>query len=131
MRLASRAGFGEAANVELHAARRAAKRARYAAEAVSPVYGKPARRFATQMKTMQSALGTHQDAVIARNTIREIGVRAHLEGEHVHLRPAARARHLRHPGFGAPRVAALEARMPPRVPQMAALGHGRSGQRSR
>ena len=30
---------------------------------------------------MQSTLGTHQDAVIARNTIREIGVRAHLEGE--------------------------------------------------
>ena len=81
MRLASRARSGEAANVALHAARRAAKRARYAAEAVSPVYGKPARRFAKQMKTMQSALGTHQDAVIARNTIREIGVRAHLEGE--------------------------------------------------
>ena len=81
MRRARRARSGEAANVALHAARRAAKRARYAAEAVSPVYGKPARRFATQMKTMQTTLGAHQDAVIARNTIREIGVRAHLEGE--------------------------------------------------
>ena len=81
MRQARRAHAGEATNVALHGARRAAKRARYAAEAVSPVYGKPARRFAGQMKAMQTSLGTHQDAVIARNTIREIGVRAHLEGE--------------------------------------------------
>ena len=92
MRQARRAHASEATNVALHGARRAAKRARYAAEAVSPVYGKPARRFAGQMKTMQTSLGTHQDAVIARNTIREIGVRAHLEGERrVHLRAAARA----------------------------------------
>ncbi len=81
MRRAQRAHAGEAANVALHGARRAAKRARYAAEAVSPVYGKRARRLAKQMKKMQTSLGTHQDAVIARNTIREIGVRAHLEGE--------------------------------------------------
>ena len=33
------------------------------------------------MKKIQSTLGTHQDAVIARNTLREIGIRAHLEGE--------------------------------------------------
>jgi CHAD domain-containing protein len=67
--------------VALHAMRRAAKRARYAAEAASPVYGRKARRFARRMKTVQSALGTHQDAVIARDTVREIGVRAHLEGQ--------------------------------------------------
>jgi CHAD domain-containing protein len=81
MRRAGQAHTGEATNIGLHGARRAAKRARYAAEVVSPVYGRPARRFAKQMKNMQSTLGTHQDAVIARNTIREIGVRAHLEGE--------------------------------------------------
>lgn len=81
MRQAGRAHSGEPANVALHAVRRAAKRARYAAEAVTPVYGKQARRFGKQMKKVQSSLGTHQDAVIARNTLREIGVRAHLEGE--------------------------------------------------
>jgi CHAD domain-containing protein len=81
MRQAGRAHSGEPANVALHAARRAAKRARYAAEAVTPVYGKQAKRFGKQMKKVQSSLGTHQDAVIARNTLREIGVRAHLEGE--------------------------------------------------
>jgi CHAD domain-containing protein len=80
-RRAKRAPDGQARNVALHSARRAAKRARYAAEAASPVYGRQARRFATRMKKVQSALGTHQDAVIARDTIREIGVRAHLEGQ--------------------------------------------------
>ena len=48
---------------------------------VSPAYGHPARRFTKQMKKVQTSLGAHQDAVIARSTIREIGVRAHLEGE--------------------------------------------------
>jgi CHAD domain-containing protein len=81
MRQAKRAPDGPARNVALHGARRAAKRARYAAEVASPVYGKPARRFTRRMKTVQSVLGTHQDAVIARDMIRELGVRAHLEGE--------------------------------------------------
>jgi CHAD domain-containing protein len=81
MQAARQAHPGEPTNVALHAARRAAKRARYAAEAVTPVYGKQAKRFGKQMKKLQSSLGTHQDAVIARNTLRELGVRAHLEGE--------------------------------------------------
>jgi CHAD domain-containing protein len=72
---------GEPTNVALHAARRAAKRSRYAAEAVTPAFGKQAKRYGKQMKKIQSTLGDHQDAVIARNTLREIGVRAHLEGE--------------------------------------------------
>jgi CHAD domain-containing protein len=81
MRAAERASSGEARDVALHSARRAAKRARYAGEAASPVFGKKARKFAKRMKKVQSTLGTHQDAVIARGAIRELGVRAHLEGE--------------------------------------------------
>jgi CHAD domain-containing protein len=81
MRRAEQAHAGEPTNVALHAARRAAKRSRYAAEAVTPVFGKQAKRYGKQMKKIQSSLGDHQDAVIARNTLREIGVRAHLEGE--------------------------------------------------
>jgi CHAD domain-containing protein len=80
-RRASKARPGEPTNVALHAARRAAKRSRYAAEAVTPAFGKQAKRFGKRMKKVQSSLGDHQDAVIARNTLREIGVRAHLEGE--------------------------------------------------
>jgi CHAD domain-containing protein len=81
MRHAEQAHPGEPTNVALHAARRAAKRSRYAAEAVTPAFGKQAKRYGKQMKKVQSSLGDHQDAVIARNTLREIGVRAHLEGE--------------------------------------------------
>jgi CHAD domain-containing protein len=81
MQHARQAHAGEPTNVALHAARRTAKRARYAADVATPVYGKQAKRFGKRMKKVQSSLGTHQDAVIARNTLREIGVRAHLEGE--------------------------------------------------
>jgi CHAD domain-containing protein len=43
--------------------------------------GKPARRFAKQMKKVQSVLGEHQDAVLARRSARDLGIGAHLAGE--------------------------------------------------
>jgi CHAD domain-containing protein len=64
-----------------HEARKAAKRARYAGEAVSPALGRDARRFTKQMKKIQSVLGDHQDAVVARGVDRELGIGAHLAGE--------------------------------------------------
>jgi CHAD domain-containing protein len=64
-----------------HEARKAAKRARYAGEAVSPTLGPDARRFTRQMKKIQSVLGDHQDAVVARGVDRELGISAHLAGE--------------------------------------------------
>ena len=76
---------GQERDVALHETRKAAKRARYAAEATRPALGKKsgkeARRFARRMKQVQSALGAHQDAVIARTAAREIGVQSHLSGE--------------------------------------------------
>jgi CHAD domain-containing protein len=81
MRDAKRAAAGPAREVALHETRKAAKRARYAAEAVEPVLGKKAAGFAGRMKDVQTVLGNHQDAVIARATAREIGVEAHLAGE--------------------------------------------------
>ena len=85
MRRAGHAPAGQARDVALHETRKAAKRARYAAEAAGPALGKKtgrkARRFTTDMKHVQSALGAHQDAVIAQATARDIGVQAHLAGE--------------------------------------------------
>jgi CHAD domain-containing protein len=81
MRRARRARAGQPADAALHEARKAAKRARYASEAMSPVIGKKARRFAKQMKEVQSVLGDHQDAVMARPVERELGIRAYLAGE--------------------------------------------------
>ena len=72
---------GPGRDTALHEARKAAKHARYAAEAVSPAFGKQAGRFAKRVKKVQSVLGDHHDGVVARATIRELGVQAHLAGE--------------------------------------------------
>ena len=72
---------GHDADVAYHEARKAAKRARYAGEAVSPAFGKPAKRFTKQMKQVQTVLGDHQDAIVARGVDRELGVSAQLAGE--------------------------------------------------
>ncbi len=85
MRRAAHAPAGQARDVALHETRKAAKRARYAAETARPGLskkaGKKARRLAKRMKEVQSALGSHQDAVIARGTARDIGMQAHMAGE--------------------------------------------------
>jgi CHAD domain-containing protein len=56
---------------ELHAVRIRAKHARYAAEAVTPVFGGSARRFARALRRVQQSLGQHQDAVVAIRWLRE------------------------------------------------------------
>lgn len=53
------------ADEQLHAVRIRAKRARYAAEAVVPVLGRRAQRFAKSLAALQDVLGEHQDAVVA------------------------------------------------------------------
>ena len=72
---------GRARNEALHRARKSARRARYAAEAMSPAIGGKASRFAKRMKRVQSVLGEHQDSVIARAVARDLGLGAHLAGE--------------------------------------------------
>lgn len=81
MRRARHAPPGHPREIALHEARKAARRARYASEAAAPVSGKKASRFSKRMKQVQSVLGDHQDAVIARQAARELGIAAHLAGE--------------------------------------------------
>ena len=81
MKRAHRAPPGQARDTALHQARKSARRARYAAEAAAPAAGSEAGRFARRMKKVQSVLGDHQDAVIARQVARELGIAAHLAGE--------------------------------------------------
>ena len=52
-----------------HEARIKAKQARYAAEAVAPVFGKPAKRFAGKVELVTELLGEHQDAAVAAHTV--------------------------------------------------------------
>jgi CHAD domain-containing protein len=49
----------------LHAVRIRAKRARYAAEACVPVFGKPAKQFARAVTDVQDVLGEHHDATVS------------------------------------------------------------------
>ncbi|MEU1472198.1 CYTH and CHAD domain-containing protein [Streptomyces sp. NPDC005761] len=72
---------GQDRDLALHHARKAAKRARYAAEAARPALGKPARKSAKRLKAVQSVLGDHQDSVVARDALRTLAVQAHAAGE--------------------------------------------------
>ena len=54
-----------------HEVRIAAKKARYAAEAVTPLYGKQARRFAGALADVQTVLGEYHDTVVAEGWLRQ------------------------------------------------------------
>jgi len=55
-----------------HEARITAKQVRYAAEAVTPFFGKPAKGLAACAENIQELLGEHQDAVVAASTLRRL-----------------------------------------------------------
>jgi CHAD domain-containing protein len=61
------------ADEELHAVRIAAKRARYAAEAVRAVAPKRASSFGRAAAGLQDVLGRHQDAIVAREWLEQVG----------------------------------------------------------
>lgn len=72
---------GHDRDLAMHEARKAAKRARYAAEAARPTLGRPAKRFRKRIKAVQSLLGDHQDSVVARDALRTLAIQAHAAGE--------------------------------------------------
>ncbi len=53
-----------------HAVRIRSKRVRYAVEAVAPLYGRDAERFAKRLADVQSVLGDHQDTTVAEAWLR-------------------------------------------------------------
>ncbi len=65
-----RAGGRHASDRDLHQMRIAAKRLRYAAEAATPVVGKPAGRTARAAQRAQTVLGDFHDAVAAEQWLR-------------------------------------------------------------
>ncbi|KOU40592.1 CYTH and CHAD domain-containing protein [Streptomyces sp. WM6378] len=72
---------GHERDLAMHEARKAAKRARYAAEAAAPALGRAAEKFAKRMKAVQNVLGDHQDSVVARDALRTLAAQAHAAGE--------------------------------------------------
>ncbi|MFN8125208.1 MAG: CHAD domain-containing protein [Candidatus Nanopelagicales bacterium] len=55
-----------------HETRIAAKKARYAAEAVEPVFGRPAKELVRALEQVTEILGDHQDAHVAQMTLRSL-----------------------------------------------------------
>lgn len=80
LRAAERRGPDVERDIQLHDARKAAKRLRYAAEAAAPVLGEPARALIRQVRQVQELLGERQDAIVALPVLRELGAAAALEG---------------------------------------------------
>lgn len=62
-----------------HEARKAAKRVRYGAESAVPVLGDRAAKLARRAERIQTDLGAHQDAVVARAAIRDLAATVDTE----------------------------------------------------
>ena len=72
-----RTGLASVDDLALHRARKAAKRARYAAELVAPLPGTKAAKAAIKHhKKVQTVLGEHQDSVVALDLLRRLGAEA-------------------------------------------------------
>jgi CHAD domain-containing protein len=76
LRKAVREAGDDPADDQLHQIRIRAKRARYAAETVEPVIGKPAEDFADAVADLQGVLGDHQDAVVGEAWLRQAAAAA-------------------------------------------------------
>ncbi len=98
---AARGLTGDELETALHDVRKKAKRARYAADTVKPVYGKKLREWRENVKAVQSTLGEHQDTVVGRNVLHHLAIAGHGEGQNtftfglLHAQDAARAAELR------------------------------------
>lgn len=71
---ADRSSPGEEREQALHEVRKAAKRARYAAEALVPAFGDRAQRMADAAEKVQETLGTHRDTLLTRSLLRRLGL---------------------------------------------------------
>jgi CHAD domain-containing protein len=71
---------GHERDEQLHEMRKAAKRLRYAVEVGRPALGAGAKRLVKEVKGLQELLGEHQDSVVARGLLRELGAAAVPDG---------------------------------------------------
>lgn len=80
-RAAQAAITDEQRDVELHEVRKAAKRLRYACEALVPAFGAPAAEMAAASERLQEVLGAHQDSVVSQELLRELAARTEASGD--------------------------------------------------
>ncbi|RHW23423.1 CHAD domain-containing protein [Nocardioides immobilis] len=70
----------EARQRGLHDARKAAKRARYAAEPLIPIYGTDAKRFVKAVKKVQTTLGNLNDAIVSMDELQQLAANETTRG---------------------------------------------------
>lgn len=68
-------------DLRLHEVRKAAKRARYAAEPLVPLFGADAEAFVRAAKRVQTALGDHQDSIVGQAELIRLADQASRAGE--------------------------------------------------
>ncbi len=66
-------GDERAHEAALHEVRKAAKRARYAAETLGPMFGDDAARMEKAAEAVQQTLGDHRDTLLTREVLRGLG----------------------------------------------------------
>ncbi|MEU7858830.1 CYTH and CHAD domain-containing protein [Nonomuraea sp. NPDC049141] len=71
----------ERREIAMHDVRKAAKRARYTAEALQPTLGKSMAKLAKHAAAVQEVLGAHQDGVVAQETLAKEAETARQAGE--------------------------------------------------
>ncbi|WP_433059724.1 CHAD domain-containing protein [Dactylosporangium sp. CS-033363] len=81
LRRADRRIAAAGTDIEQHEARKAYKRARYAAELVVPIAGGAATRLADRVTDLQDALGNHQDALVTGELLKQYAITAFGAGE--------------------------------------------------
>ncbi|WP_432510680.1 CYTH and CHAD domain-containing protein [Kineococcus sp. SYSU DK001] len=67
-----RTAVGTGEDEAFHDVRKKAKEVRYAAEALTPAFGKRAKEYAKAVEGVQEVLGDHQDSVVTRDLLREL-----------------------------------------------------------
>ncbi|MFD2470386.1 CHAD domain-containing protein [Amycolatopsis silviterrae] len=72
---------GDELEKALHNVRKKAKRARYAADVVRPVFGKRLRVWRKHVKAVQRTLGKHQDSVVDRAALRHFAIDGFSENQ--------------------------------------------------
>jgi len=65
--------FADGVDAELHDARKAYKKARYAVEVFAPGAGNGGKALVNALTDLQDVLGAHQDSVVARELLHELG----------------------------------------------------------
>ena len=74
------ATVGPDLNAALHRARKETRKARYAADALKPAFGKKVRTWRKHLKSLQDALGEQHDAVVTGAQLRQLAIRTHASG---------------------------------------------------